>query len=233
MMLVKAMPVKSIADLVKEHNTRILRVLHHYADESRQDVDFFTVTAVGVDETCSKRGHNYVSLFVDMKSSQALFATEGKDASTLDRFKTDLEEHQGDPSYIQEICCDTSPVFISGVKKRFPEAQLTFDKFHVLKIINEAVNEVCRQEQQDRLELKRTRNLWLKNPSKSQRESGSNPGCSPSKEAESQNGPGLPHPLELPRALEQRLQEVETFRSGTSGRPQPAHGTHQRGRLHH
>jgi len=56
------------------------------------------------------------------------------------------------------------PAFISGVEKHFPEAQLTFDKFHVLKIINEAVDEVRRQEQQSRPELKRTRYIWLKNP---------------------------------------------------------------------
>jgi len=164
MMLAKAMPVKSIADLVKEHDTRIWRVLHHYVHESRQRADFSALVEVGVDETSSKRGHNYVSVFVDMATPKVLFVTEGKDASTLERFKTDLEEHQGNPSHIKEICCDMSPAFISGVERHFPEAQLTFDKFHVLKIINEAVDEVRRQEQQNRPELKRTRYLWLKNP---------------------------------------------------------------------
>lgn len=164
MMMAKAMPVKSIADIVKEHDTRLWRVLNHYVYESRQRADFSAVTEVGVDETSSKRGHNYVSLFVDMKSSQVLFVTEGKDASTLERFKTDLEAHHGDPSNIREVCCDMSPAFISGVEKHFPEAHLTFDKFHVLKILNEAVDEVRRQEQQSRPELKRTRYIWLKNP---------------------------------------------------------------------
>ncbi len=164
MMMAKAMPVKSIANIVKEHDTRLWRVLNHYVHESRQESDFSAVTEVGVDETSSKRGHNYVSLFVDMKSSQVLFATEGKDASTLERFNADLEAHLGDPSNIREVCCDMSPAFISGVEKHFPEAHLTFDKFHVLKIINEAVDEVRRQEQQSRPELKRTRYIWLKNP---------------------------------------------------------------------
>jgi len=164
MMMAKAMPVRSIANIVKEYDTRIWRVLNHYVQESRQEADFSSVTEVGVDETSSKRGHNYVSVFVDLKSSKVLFATEGKDASTLERFKTDLEAHHGDPSHIQEVCCDMSPAFISGVEKHFPEAQLTFDKFHVLKVLNEAVDEVRRQEQQSRPELKRTRYIWLKNP---------------------------------------------------------------------
>jgi transposase len=164
MLMAKAMPVKSIADIVKEHDTRLWRVLDHYVGASRQEADFSAVTDVGVDETSSKRGHNYVSLFVDLEAPRVLFVTEGKDASTLERFKTDLEVHQGDPSHIQEICCDMSPAFIKGVEKHFPEAHLTFDKFHVLKILNEAVDEVRRQEQQIRPELKGTRYLWLKNP---------------------------------------------------------------------
>jgi transposase len=41
---------------------------------------------------------------------------------------------------------------------------LTFDKFHVLKLLNAAVDEVRRREQRERPELKRTRYLWLKNP---------------------------------------------------------------------
>ena len=75
MMMAKAMPVISIADIIKEHDTRLWWVLNHYVHESRQGSDFSAVTQVGVDETSSKRGHNYVSLFVDMKSSQVLFVT--------------------------------------------------------------------------------------------------------------------------------------------------------------
>jgi len=56
------------------------------------------------------------------------------------------------------------PAFIKGVVQHFPGAHLTFDKFHVLKVLNEAVDEVRRQKQQGRPELKRTRYLWLKNP---------------------------------------------------------------------
>ena len=61
------------------------------------------------------------------------------------------------------MCSDKSPLFISGVEKFFPNAHLTFDKFHIMKVINEAVDEVRRQEQKDRLELFRTRYIRLKN----------------------------------------------------------------------
>ena len=165
MLLAKAMPVKTIAEFVNEHDTRLWRILHHYVDEARKAADHSQVKHVGMDETSRRKGHNYVSLFVDLDETRVLFATDGKDASTVDRFKADLIAHGGDPSAIKEMCCDMSPAFISGVEKQFPEAHITFDKFHVLKILNEAVDLVRREETKDRLELKGSRYLWLKNPS--------------------------------------------------------------------
>jgi len=163
MTLAKSMPVKTIAAFVGEHDTRLWRVLHHYVDNAREKADHSKVKRAGVDETSSKRGHNYVSLFVDLDGSKVLFATEGKDSSTVERFAQDLTDHGGDPKAIEEICSDMSPAFISGVETHFPNAHLTFDKFHIMKIINEAVDEVRREEQKDRPELVRTRYIWLKN----------------------------------------------------------------------
>jgi transposase len=163
MTLAKSMPVKTIASFVNEHDTRLWRVLHHYVDDAREKADHSQVKQVGMDETSRRRGHKYVSLFVDLEGPRVLFATDGKDASTVKRFKQDLIDHGGDPGAIEEMCCDMSPAFISGVEKQFPEASLTFDKFHVMKIINDAVDQVRREEFKDRIELKGTRYIWLKN----------------------------------------------------------------------
>lgn len=165
MTLVKSMPVKTLATFVGEHDTRLWRILHHYVDQGRTLADHSSVKQVGVDETSSKRGHNYVSLFVDLDEARILFATEGKDATTVERFQQDLVAHNGAPGAISEICSDMSPAFIKGVETFFPAAHLTFDKFHIMKIINEAVDEVRRQEQKERPELNRTRYIWLKNKS--------------------------------------------------------------------
>ena len=164
MTLAKAMPVKSIASFVNEHDTRLWRIIYHYVDKGRSEADYSQVKKVGFDETSSKRGHNYVSLFVDLAGPRVLFATEGKDSSTVERFKQDLTEHCGCAENIEQMCCDMSPAFIKGVREQFPDAKLTFDKFHIMKIINEAVDEIRRQEQKDRPELAKSRYIWLKNP---------------------------------------------------------------------
>ena len=164
MVMAKSMPVNTIAAIVGEHDTRIWRIINHYIEKSRQQEDYSEVTTVGVDETASKRGHNYVSLFVDLAASKVLFATEGKDAATVKRFQDDLVVHHGQASNITEFCSDMSPAFIKGVSDNFANAHLTFDKFHIMQVINKAVDEVRRQEQQERPELIKTRYIWLKNP---------------------------------------------------------------------
>jgi len=164
MVLAREIPVKVMSKILQEHDTRLWRILNHYVEEVRDETDFSSLRQGGVDETSSKRGHNYVSLFVDLEGPKTLFVTEGKDASTLSRFKEDLESHKGDAEAIEEICCDMSPAFISGAETNFPNAQITFDKFHVIKILNEAVDKVRREEQGLIPELKKTRYIWLKNP---------------------------------------------------------------------
>jgi transposase len=57
-----------------------------------------------------------------------------------------------------------SPAFIAGIAQSLPNAQITFDKFHLVKLINEAVDAVRRTEQKSHAELKNSRYLWLKNP---------------------------------------------------------------------
>src|SRR5689334_20557057 len=163
MTMVSAMPVAAVARIVDEHDTRLWRVVHHYVDEGRARTDASEVSRVAIDETAARRGHDYITLFVDIDQARVLFATEGKDAATVAAFAEDLAAHGGDPTVIAEVCIDMSPAFIKGVAESLPEAAVTFDKFHAVKIINDAVDQVRREEQKARPELKRTRYAWLKN----------------------------------------------------------------------
>ena len=165
MALVKVMPVAVVARLVKETDTRIWRLAHHHVDEALAKVDMSEVTRIGIDETAAKRGQNYITLVMDMVAKKLLFGVEGRSHATLAAFKADFLAHKGDPAKIEEVCLDMSPSFIKGLRVHFPKAHLTFDRFHVMQMINKAVDEVRRGEAKDRPELKKTRYIWLKNAS--------------------------------------------------------------------
>ena len=142
MTMVSAMPVAAVARIVGEHDTRLWRVVHHYVDEGRARADASAVSRVAIDETAARRGHDYITLFVDIDQARVLFATEGKDAATVAAFAEDLAAHGGEPTAIEEVCIDMSPAFIKGVAESLPEAAVTFDKFHAVKIVNDAVDQV-------------------------------------------------------------------------------------------
>jgi transposase len=164
MTMVSAMPVKAVARIVDEHDTRLWRVVHHYVEEGRARADASEVSRVAIDETAARRGHDYITLFVDIDQARVLFATEGKDAATVAAFAEDLAAHGGNPAAVEEVCIDMSPAFIKGVAESLPEAAVTFDKFHAVKIINDAVDQVRRAEQKQQDVLRGTRYIWLRNP---------------------------------------------------------------------
>ncbi len=124
------------------------------------------VTRVGVDETSAKRGQDYVSLFVDLDAPKprVLFATEGRDHTTVARFATDLAAHGGDPAGVRDVSADMSPAFEKGVRASLPKAYLTYDRYHLVSHATKAVDEVRRAEAKTHPELKGTRYVWLKRP---------------------------------------------------------------------
>lgn len=171
------MPVAATGRMVREHDTRIWRVLEHYVAAARAGQDFSAVREIGVDETSARRGQDYVSIFMDIFGRRVLFATEGRSAVTVERFAADLVAHGGDPqAQIERVCCDMSPAFIAGINAYLAETgddgqpvpeghapQIVFDKYHVIAKAGDAVDAVRRTEAKTRPELKGTRYLWLKN----------------------------------------------------------------------
>jgi transposase len=164
MTMLSAMPVNTVARMVGEHDTRLWRVLHHYVEQARVRADASQVTRVAIDETAARRGHDYITLFVDIEQARVLFATDGRDAGTVAGFAADLTAHGGDPEAVEEVCIDMSPAFIKGVAESLPKAAVTFDKFHAVKIVNDAVDQVRRAEQKWQGLLRGTRYIWLRNP---------------------------------------------------------------------
>jgi len=140
------MPAKTVADIIGEHDTRIWRVLEHYVQEARSHEDFSNVHSVGVDETSRAKGHNYISIFVDLGESRVIHVCDGRDSGTVTSFKHDYEAHKGLAGDVTDFCCDMSPAFISGIESNFKNAAITFDRFHVMKLMNEAVDQVRREE---------------------------------------------------------------------------------------
>jgi transposase len=159
MALAREMPIKIEAAHLGEHDTRIWRIVDHYVK------DFSEVTRLGIDETSAKRGQDYIALFHDMDEKRLLFATEGKDHATVKAFTKDFKDHNGCPENIISACIDMSKAFIKGIKEELPNAEITFDPFHLIQLMNKALGEVRAEEARLFPEvLKGSRYAFLKNP---------------------------------------------------------------------
>jgi transposase len=167
MTMARDMPVNVMARLFSVTDTRLWRVINAYVEQARTKEDFSDVKRIGIDETSVKKGHDYVSFFFDLDRKKLLFGTEGKDNETVTDFVADLKKHGGNPEQITDAAIDMSKAFIKGVKEQLPNAVTTFDKFHLIKLMNDAMGKIRAEEARQFPEmLKKSRYLFLKNPEK-------------------------------------------------------------------
>src|SRR5260370_28514846 len=83
---------------------------------------------------------------------------EGRSAEALGAFAKALCEHGGDPSQIEAIAMDMSPAYVKGASEHFPHARIVFDKFHLMVLAGQALDEVRRELQREGADLKGA--LW-------------------------------------------------------------------------
>jgi transposase len=165
MAMVREMPVKAVADLVGEYDKRIWRIVHHYVDAAVDAQNLEGVERVGIDETSSRRGHEYVSVFADLDERRGVFVVEGRDHETVQAFSLFLETHGGDPGQVKEVSQDMSEAFLKGTLTYLSKAEITFDRYHIKSHLSKAVDEVRREEVKHNRELlANTRYMWLKRP---------------------------------------------------------------------
>jgi len=161
--LIKLMPVHQVAKLINVYDDKLWKLMQTYVDICRADENFAEVCVIGVDETSVRKGHDYVSLFVDLIQKRTVFVTTGKNSQTVTEFAKDLSSHQGNPENITQVSSDMSPAFISGVESEFPNAAIVFDRFHVIKIINQAIDSVRKTEVKFNPILTKSKYIFLKN----------------------------------------------------------------------
>lgn len=166
--LMREMPVKKAGEILGETDQKLWRALFAHVDAAWQDLSWENVIWVGADEMNRKKGHNYLTGFVDLQAKRVLLAVEGKDAGAWDQFAAELGNHNGHPKAITRVAIDMSPAYAKGVRENFANAQIVFDKFHVVSQVVKAVDEVRRKEvradAQARAQLERSRWLWRRNP---------------------------------------------------------------------
>ena len=163
MLLIESeMPVCNVAETLEVTQPRIWRIFDYWIKIAFLKDDLSQIKQIGLDETSRKKGHKYITQFVDLEAKRTIFVTEGKDASTVEKFVEELEKKGGKKENIELVSMDMSPAFIAGIIENLPDSQIVFDKFHLVKLLNEALDEVRRLERKGNELLKNHRYTILR-----------------------------------------------------------------------
>jgi len=122
---------------------------------------------LGIDEISRKKGHVYHTNIYDLTTKRLLASFEGRDVESLIAFFK--EWGKNNLKNIKGICCDMWDPYLKAIKMYAPNAIVVFDKFHIVRQLLNAVNDVRKQEAESKKRidpdtLKGTRYIWLKNP---------------------------------------------------------------------
>jgi transposase len=162
--LSREMSVAGVGALVGEHMNRIWRILEHYVERARRRVDLSSFHVLGIDEFSVRKGHEYMTSFSDIDASRVIFTGESRRKEVIKEFADDMKQRGYDLRGIDLVCCDMWDPYLNGISKHIPRATVVFDRFHIMKQMNKAIEKVRWAEQKTNEDLKKTRFIWLKNP---------------------------------------------------------------------
>jgi len=164
--LMREMPMTKAGDILGETDTRLWRLLFAHVDKAYAALDLSELVHVGVDEMSRRKGHHYLMVFADLVQKRVVFATEGKDHTTFQRFAAEILQHNGHPKAITAVAMDMSAAYQKGAREELGNARIVIDPFHVSALVSQAVDEVRRREAAAGAQttLQKTIYLFRKNP---------------------------------------------------------------------
>jgi transposase len=122
---------------------------------------------LAIDEISVRKGHKYLTIVMDLVSGAVVFVGEGKGEKSLKPFWKRLH---GSRAKIKAVATDMSSAYYKAVQKNLPSASHVFDRFHIVKLMNDKLTALRRElhrhaeDGPEKMSLKGTLWLLLKNP---------------------------------------------------------------------
>jgi transposase len=99
------------------------------------------VKQIAIDEISTGKGHQYVTIVMDLESGAVVHVGQGKGGDALTPFWKRLRASH---AKIEAVATDMSPAYIDAVTTHLRNATLVFDRFHVIKLYNDKLSDLRR-----------------------------------------------------------------------------------------
>jgi transposase len=137
----------------------------YYIKKRLVGIETLTPRKLGIDEVAYEKGHKYLTIVRDLDLNQVIWIGVDRKRETLDSFFIILGKEK--QRLITVVVMDMWDPYIASIKEYCPMADIVFDKFHIIKKVNEAVDTIRKQEfakaaEEERIQMKRKRFIILK-----------------------------------------------------------------------
>jgi transposase len=163
----RMMTIQDIARYLGVSTTMIKSIDKRYLKTHYSKPKLKHVKVIAIDEISIRKGHTYLTIVMDLESGAIVFVGKGKGEKALKPFWKRLKSSH---ARIEAVATDMSSAYYAAVQTNLPQATLVFDRFHIVKLMNEKLSQLRRDLQREAQEnlhkdvLKGTRWLLLKAP---------------------------------------------------------------------
>jgi transposase len=141
----QAMTQKAAAELLHVSSSTLSDLLHRTITRIRDGHRIRDLKTLGIDEISYAKGHKYATVIYDLDRACVVWIGEGKGRATVDRFFTEaLSPYQR--ANVRWACCDMSEAYMGAIRDHCPGATLVIDRFHIVKALNAAIDEVRKEQ---------------------------------------------------------------------------------------
>lgn len=139
------MTQKAAARILHIHTSTLSDLLHRSIVRLRDGHRIRRLKSMGIDEISYCKGHKYATIVYDIDRACVVWVGQGKGRDTIERFFNEcLSDYQ--KRKIKWACCDMSQAYIGAIEEHCPNATLVLDRFHIVKALNDAVDEVRKEQ---------------------------------------------------------------------------------------
>lgn len=135
-----------------EHTAKFLGVswaliknIHkEYLQSEYQNPDLESLQYVGIDEFSIRKGHEYMTIFINLETGEIIHAVEGKSMQSVIPFLLELKENA---KQLKAMSMDMNAAYASAAQNHLPKVDIVFDRFHVVALLNTTIEEIRRDQQ--------------------------------------------------------------------------------------
>lgn len=157
--------LKEVAEVVDLNWKTVKFIDYNYIKSLLPKISEMKIKRIAIDEIAIMKGHKYLTIIRDYDTGIAIKIAIGRTYEVTSNALASLGKEVLDK--IEYASLDMWDPYIKAIKEQCPNVKLVFDKFHVVKKINEAIDKVrknvfAQAEPEERKRMKHKRFIILK-----------------------------------------------------------------------